>query len=319
VSASELSTTNDLFDLANIDAGRITLNCEPLDCLEIMTEVYRALEAPAKERDAILTADTSINLPYVLADRRRLIQILLNLGRNAIQYNIEDGWVLLSAHPHHGMVRFIVRDTGRGIPKELYPRIFQAFDRSGGEAATEKRTGVGLVIARKLAQAMKGRVGFESSVGQGSKFWVDLPIVEQAAAKPGSSSAFVTMGDTRRKVLYIEDKIPNIELMRDIIEELRTLQFIDAQTVEDGVLIARSVIPDLVITDIHLPDGKGFDVLRRLRADSRTAHIPVLALSADAMTTNLHNMERAGFDRIVTKPFEILELMDIIRRHFEAA
>jgi CheY-like chemotaxis protein len=319
VNVSELSTTNDLLELANIDAGRITLNCQPLDCLEVMTEVYRSLEAPAQERSAILTADTSINLPYVLADRERLIQILLNLGQNAIQYNIEDGWVLLSAHPHHGMVRFIVRDTGSGIAKELFPQIFQPFSRPSGEAATEKRIGLGLAIARKLAQAMNGRVGFESLLGQGSKFWVDLPIAEQAAAKPGSPSPFVTMGDARRKVLYIEDKIPNIELMRDIIEELRTIQFIDAQTVEDGVQIARSVIPDLVITDIHLPDGKGFDVLRRLRADSRTAHVPVFALSADAMTTNLHNMERAGFDRIITKPFEILDLMDIIRRHLQAA
>jgi CheY-like chemotaxis protein len=310
---------SDLLDLANIDAGRITLNCRPLDCLEVMTEVYRTLEAPAQERGAILTADTSINLPYVLADRGRLIQILRSLGHNAIQYNIEDGWVLLSAHPHHGMVRFIVRDTGRGIPRELYPRIFQPFGRPPGETATEQGTGISLAIARKLAQAMKGRVGFESVVGQGSKFWVDLPIAEQTAATPGGPRAFVTMGEARRKVLYIEDKIPNIELMRDIIEELRTTQFIDAQTVDDGVQIARSVIPDLVITDIHLPDGKGFDVLRRLRADSRTAHIPILALSADAMTTNLHNMERAGFDRVITKPFEILDLMEIIRRHLEAA
>ena len=130
---------------------------------------------------------------------------------------------------------------------------------------------------------------------------------------------FAPAADTRCKILYIEDKIPNVELMRAIIENLSNTRFVDAQTVEEGLRIARSLRPDLVITDIHLPDGKGFDVLRGLRKDARTSQIPVVALTADAMPTNMHNMELAGFDHILTKPLKMPDLMKILRATLKAA
>jgi CheY-like chemotaxis protein len=167
---------------------------------------------------------------------------------------------------------------------------------------------------------MGGRIGFESDIGQGSKFWVELPIAEESAAKAiRVPSLFAAATDLRCRILYIEDKIPNVELMRAIVEDLSTINFVDAQTVEEGLKIARSLRPDLVITDIHLPDGKGFDVLRGLREDDRTAKIPVIALTADAMPTNMHNMELAGFDHILTKPPKIPELMKILNGILEAA
>ena len=117
----------------------------------------------------------------------------------------------------------------------------------------------------------------------------------------------------RNTVLYIEDKIPNLELMRGVVETAGGIRLLDAQTVKDGIAIARSVKPDLVITDIHLSDGKGFDVLQSLRKDPSTAHIPVVALTADAMQANMNNMKRMGFDHILTKPFKIAELVNLLR------
>jgi CheY-like chemotaxis protein len=107
--------------------------------------------------------------------------------------------------------------------------------------------------------------------------------------------------------------------MRNIMEDVGNTLFIEAQTVRDGIAMARSVKPDLVITDIHLPDGTGFDVLQALREDAETAHIPVIALTADAMPTNMHNMKRFGFDNIVTKPFRIPDLLDVVRTKLMAA
>jgi CheY-like chemotaxis protein len=145
-------------------------------------------------------------------------------------------------------------------------------------------------------------------------------VADEAATKAVRvPSLFPPSADTRCKILYIEDKIPNIELMRAIIEDLSNTYFIDAQTVEEGLKIARSLRPDLVITDIHLPDGKGFDVLRELRNDGRTANIPVIALTADAMPANVHNMELAGFDHILTKPLKIPDLMTILHARLRAA
>ena len=311
---------DEVLDMASFETGHVNVNCEVLDCLEVMAEVSRTLQVSARKRGILFTVDTSANLPSIVADRGRLIQVLLNLGSNAIKYNVEGGWVLLTALPYDDVVRFIVRDTGKGIPAERHREIFEPFNRLGVELTQEKGSGIGLTISRRLMEAMEGNIGFESSIGQGSKFWVELPVANETAAKLARApSLFAAAADTRCKILYIEDKIPNVELMRAIIEDLSNTRFIDAQTVEEGLKIARSLRPDLVITDIHLPDGKGFDVLRGLRNDGRTSHIPVIALTADAMPSNMHNMELAGFDHIVTKPLKIPDLMKILRATLKAA
>jgi signal transduction histidine kinase/ActR/RegA family two-component response regulator len=311
---------DDVLDMASFESGHVNVNCEILDCLEVMAEVSRTLEVSAKKRGILFTVDTSANLPSIVADRGRLIQVLLNLGSNAIKYNVEGGWVLLTALPYDDVVRFIVRDTGKGIPVERQREIFEPFNRLGVELTQEEGSGIGLTISRRLVQAMDGKIGFESFVGQGSKFWVELPMANEIAAKMARRpSLFATAADTRCKILYIEDKIPNVELMRAIIEDLSHTRFIDAQTVEEGLKIARSLRPDLVITDIHLPDGKGFDVLRGLRNDDRTSRIPVIALTADAMPSNMHSMELAGFHHILTKPLKIPDLMEILRATLKAA
>lgn len=311
---------DDVLDMASFESGHVNVNCEVLDCLEVMTEVSSTLEVSARKLGLLFTADTSGNLPSIVADRGRLIQVLLNLGSNAIKYNIDGGWVLLTAVPYDGVVRFVVRDTGKGIPAERHHEIFEPFNRLGVELSREGGTGIGLTISRRLVQAMNGRIGFESSPGEGSKFWVELPAASETAAKKARvPSLYATPTDSRLKILYIEDKIPNIELMRAVIEDLSNTNFIDAQTVEEGLTLARSLRPDLVITDIHLPDGKGFDVLSGLRNDVRTRQIPVIALTADAMASNMHNMKQAGFDHILTKPLNIAELMKILRTASKAA
>ncbi len=311
---------DDVLDMARFESGQVNVNCEVLDCLEVMTEVSRTLEVSARKKGVFFSVDVSGNPPSIVADRGRLIQVLLNLGSNAIKYNVEGGWVLLTAFACDDVVRFIVRDTGKGIPAERHGEIFEPFNRLGVELAQKEGTGIGLTISRRLVQAMDGKIGFESSVGQGSKFWVELPVADAIAAKMARApSLFAPAADTRCKILYIEDKIPNVELMRAIIENLSNTRFVDAQTVEEGLRIARSLRPDLVITDIHLPDGKGFDVLRGLRKDDRTAQIPVVALTADAMPSNMHNMELAGFDHILTKPLKMPDLMKILRATLKAA
>jgi len=311
---------DDLLNVARFESGHVNVKLEVLDCLEVMTEVSHVLEFSAQKRGLLFTVDTSGNLPSIVADRGRLIQVLLNLGSNAIKYNVDGGWVLLTAIPYDDVVRFVVRDTGKGIPAERQNEIFEPFNRLGKEFTQEEGSGIGLTISRRLVQAMNGKIGFESTVGEGSKFWVEFKVADEAAAKTVRlASPITTITDPRCKILYIEDKIPNVELMRAIIEDLSNTRFVDAQTVEEGLKIARSLRPDLVITDIHLPDGKGFDVLQGLRADGRTAQIPVIALTADAMPSNMHNMGLAGFDHILTKPLKIPDLMKILRATLRTA
>jgi signal transduction histidine kinase/ActR/RegA family two-component response regulator len=316
------SVVDDLLDLARVEAGRIDLKCEPVDCFEVMTEACRTLEPMAKAREVTFTVDTTPNLPFVMADRKRLIQVLLNVGSNAVKYNVEGGWVQLTAYPvHDHTVRFAVRDGGRGIPPERQHEIFLPFNRLGAELGPVEGTGVGLAISRKLAQAMHGDIGFDSVPGAGSTFWIDIPIAEEpplAHRLPASPPA-AAIAARRSTVLYIEDKVTNVELVRSILESRTGLHLVEAQTVRDGIELARAVRPALVITDIHLSDGKGFDVLKRLRDDPETARIPVIALTADAMSANMQDMERVGFDHIVTKPFKVPELLDAVHQSLMAA
>jgi signal transduction histidine kinase len=290
-----------------------------LDCLEVMAEASRTLEVSAADKGVVFKVDTSGNLPSVVADRGRLLEVLLNLGSNAIKHTVEGGWVLLSALAYDGCVRFMVRDTGKGIPAERQQEIFEPSRRFVVEPG-HQGSSIGLTVSRRLVQAMDGRIGFESSVGHGSKFWVELPVANETAAKMARvPSLFAAAADTRCKILYIKEKIPNVELLRAIIEDLSHTRFIDAQTVREGLRMAPCLRPDLVITDIHLPDGKGFDVLRGLRNDERTAQIPVIALTDDALPSNMHNVELAAFDHILTKPLQIPDLMNILRATLKAA
>jgi signal transduction histidine kinase/ActR/RegA family two-component response regulator len=312
---------NDVLDLARVEAGRISLNCTPLDCREVMSEVCRTLEVSAGARRITLNSDIAADLPRVLADRARLLQVLLNLGSNAIKYNVAGGRVWLAASRQDGMVRFSVRDTGQGISPEHQERVFEPFNRLGAERGPEEGAGIGLAISRQLVHAMRGRIGFESAVAAGSQFWIDLPLaVETAATEPAAEKLpFVPAEASRFKVLYIEDKIANVELMRSILEDLSHTRLLDAQTVGGGIAAARAVKPDLVITDIHLPDGTGFDVLHKLRSDPETAQVPIIAITADAMPANVHNMQRHRFDHILTKPFKVPDLINIVRAALKAA
>jgi CheY-like chemotaxis protein len=306
---------DDVLDMAGIEIGRVNVMCEVLDCTEVLSEVYRLMEGLAKERGIMFTADTSVTLPPVLADRGRLVQILTNLLSNAIKYNAKGGWVMLAGIPGDGVVRFSVSDNGRGVSAQHHGQVFEAFNRCGAETLQEPGTGLGLAISRQLVEAMRGEIGFESVAGAGSKFWVDLPVTTEIVStepqsQPSPSAVAVAID---YKILYIEDRHANVDLMRAIIEDVEGAQLFDAQTVEDGMTCMAAEKPDLVITDIHLPDGTGFDVIQRLRANPDTRHIPVIALTADAMPTNIHNMQRHRFDYILTKPFKISELTDIMR------
>jgi hypothetical protein len=304
-----------------VEAGKVELDCRALDCLELMAEVHRTIEVEAQRREILFTCDTSGNLPPVFGDGKRLTQVLLNLASNAVKYNSDGGWVVFTAMPRDGKVRFLMRDTGRGIPPERHAGVFEPFDRLGAEKGIEEGTGLGLAISRRLVHAMKGEIGFESEPGVGSTFWVDIPVAtDDIATRSAAPTALLdAVGDSTLTILYIEDRKTNIELMRGIVDGMENICCVDAQTVEAGVAMAMTLSFDIVITDIHLPDGTGFDVLQRLRADPRTKHLPVIALTADAMPINMANMARHGFDHILTKPFRIPELMEIISGWAKAA
>jgi CheY-like chemotaxis protein len=247
----------------------------------------------------------------------------MNFGSNAIKYNRPGGSVTLtvSARPSN-FVRLTVADTGLGIPLEKQGKLFQPFQRAGQETGPIEGTGIGLVITKRLAELMSGTVGFGSTEGQGSEFWVDIPIHHgpelMTAGRPGATDPSASLSEDRnRLVLYVEDNPANILFMTDLLSGFEGLQLITAPTAEMGVELARVRRPDAIVMDINLPGMSGVDALSELKASDGTKDIPVIALTAAASERDKQRGEQAGFFRYLTKPVRVDEFEAALEAVFD--
>ncbi len=314
-----LRLIDDVLDLARIETGGVSLSTEPVSVSGVLAEVKTTL-APMAERAGIeLTiAPVPLDLPMILADRTRFAQILMNYGSNAIKYGKSGGRAVFEVKlTLAARVRVTLADDGIGIPEDKQGKIFQPFHRAGQETGPIEGTGIGLSITRRLAEMMGGHVGFRSVVGEGSEFWVELPahttahdagIEGQRAPAPIASS--LQEGDGPRiAVVYVEDNPSNIAFMQELVADLERVELITAPTAEIGIELIRARLPGVVLMDINLPGMSGFEALRRLREWPETRDIPVIALSAAAMTRDRKRAEEAGFFRYLTKPVRVDELL----------
>jgi CheY-like chemotaxis protein len=246
-----------------------------------------------------------------------LKQILLNLLSNAIKYNRTQGSIVVDcAETALGQVRLSVLDTGLGLDANQLLQLFQPFGRLGQESGHQEGTGIGLVVTKRLVEMMEGTIRVTSTVDVGSNFSIELP-----AAEPGmhSFTGEAVMPATpaeppsvRRLLLYIEDNPANLKLIEEIVRFRRDLDVLSAPDGHLGVQLARVHTPDVILMDIHLPGISGIDAFQILRHDPRTAHIPVVALTASAMPREISKGLAAGFFRYITKPIDIAEVTEAI-------
>ena len=320
-----LSLVGDVLDLAKVESGGMVMVLEAVEVRPLLTDATAfARSIPAAASLQIIDATAGMPLPRVTADATRARQALLNLLSNAVKYNRPGGVVRISAEHAKNRLRLSVTDTGPGIPPEAADRLFQPFARLGQENGSIEGTGIGLAITRKLVEQMGGAVGYVSTHGEGSTFWIDLPLAAEAPApsrpsRPSAATPAPAPGaeglsacDRDGHVLYVEDNRSNVALMKAIIEEVAGLRLSSAETAENGIALALSLRPDLIILDINLPGMSGFDVLATLRQDPRTASIPVVALSADASPQSIERGLDAGFVTYLTKPVRIGDVIRIL-------
>jgi PAS domain S-box-containing protein len=309
-----LRLIDDVLDLSRIEAGRVMVSPEPVHVREVVEEVITTLEPMASRAGIAIQRAELPEVPRVVADRTRLAQILMNFGSNAIKYGKHGGQVQFTlAEPDPATVRITVIDDGIGIPADKRDKVFEPFQRAGQETGPIEGTGIGLTITRRLAEMMKGRVGFTSEVDRGSAFWVEMPIhrrmtTEAAPVKPVVGVSPLSSGGARHKVVYIEDNPSNIAFMRDLVEDLPSVELLTAPTAEIGLELIRSHTPRVVIMDINLPGMSGFDAVQRLREWPETRSIPVIGLSAAALLKDTTRAKDVGFYRYLTKPVKVAEL-----------
>lgn len=295
-----LTLINEILDLAKVEAGAASLSLEAVPLQEVFDEC-RDMMAPLAAGRAIRLA-FPLACPWsVTADRTRLRQIMLNLLSNALKYNREQGQVTVECGGQaDGRMRISVRDTGLGLDSDQQALLFQPFNRLGQEGGKEEGSGIGLVLTRRLVELMDGRIGVHSIVGTGSTFWVDLHLAQpgaDTATPPPAISASATL-------LYVEDHAASLAQLRELTSHYPQLRLLTACDGESAVALARSALPDIILLDINLA-GPGSDaVLALLRADARTAPIPVIALTANALAHEIERSMALGFYRYLSKPIE---------------
>jgi PAS domain S-box-containing protein len=312
-----LRLINEILDLAKVEARQVPLSREPVSLAEVILECKDMIEPQAQQRGIHMTFPR-FDIPYfVLADRTRVKQVLINLLSNAIKYNIEHGKIEVKcAESTPGRIRVSIRDTGAGLNAEQQAQLFQAFNRLGQEGGGEEGTGIGLVVAKRLVELMEGVIGMESTVGVGSVFWFELiTIAEPHLSMEGGEAAasaqpHVHRGARPHTLLYVEDNPANLKLVEQIIARHPDIRLMAAVNGNSGIRIAREHKPEVILLDINLPDIDGFEVLRILRSDPITAHIPVIAISANAMPLDIERGMKAGFFRYITKPIKVDEFME---------
>jgi PAS domain S-box-containing protein len=310
-----LRLIDDVLDLSRIEAGRISMSSEPVSVPEVLQEVIHTLE-PMATRAQIRIGEPVVpsNTPYVVADRTRLAQILMNFGSNAIKYGKPNGHVAFDVVVRGDRLRITVLDDGIGIPESKRERVFEPFQRAGQETGPIEGTGIGLTISKRLAELMKGSIGFESQEGRGSKFWIDIPVhqAEVGELLPGqvtvAASSPLAAAASRHVIVYVEDNPSNIAFMRDLMDDLPGVELMTAHTAEIGLELIRTHQPSVVIMDINLPGMSGFDAVRQLREWDETKDIPIVGLSAAALAKDTARAKEAGFYRYLTKPVKVDEL-----------
>jgi CheY-like chemotaxis protein len=244
---------------------------------------------------------------------------LINLLSNAIKYNKVDGTVDVDyAASTPGRIRVRVKDTGEGLTPNKMTQLFRPFDRLGKETGVEEGTGIGLMVSKQLVELMGGVIGVESTLGKGSVFWIELNVTAEPHTAAGAATLTAVaqapkQADAQlRTLLYVEDNPANLMLVEDLIARRPELRLLSAADGIRGVEMARASRPDVILMDINLPGISGFQALEILRADPATAHIPVVALSANAIPRDIEKGLEAGFFRYLTKPIKVNEFMDTL-------
>jgi signal transduction histidine kinase/CheY-like chemotaxis protein len=321
-----LELINEVLDLSLIESGNLSLSREPVSLPEVLQDCQTLLMPLALKKDIHLHFPQHLVPCFVEADRTRLKQIMINLLTNAVKYNREGGSVDVTCSIRaQQRLRISVQDTGEGLSPEQIDHLYQPFNRLGKEDSAEEGTGIGLVVSKRLVDHMGGAMGVISVVGSGSLFWIELgmvaapelyePLTEPAAPRPASQAD----GAQVRTLLYVEDNRANMELVEQLIARRPDMQLYGAEDAMRGIALAREHQPEVILLDINLPGISGLQALKILQEDPATQHIPVLALSANAMPRDIEKGLAAGFFRYLTKPIRVTDFMEALDTGLELA
>jgi len=318
-----LELIEQVLELSKIEAGHISISVDHTPVRDVIDHSLNLIREWAnKDGIEIIDQIGRDDLPLLWTDDTRLTQVLLNLLSNAVKYNRKGGTVTLTCQELPDRVlRISVADTGIGISTEKQDDLFKPFERLGLEAGMIEGTGIGLTITKQIIELLGGHIGFESEVGKGSTFWIDVPMSEKRetdiaivnmATSPGKMIEELDKTGSQYTVLYVEDNPANMQLMEMIIGRIGNTKLLTAYNAELGLDLAKSEHPNLILMDINLPGMNGIEALKQLQDTTETTDIPVIAITAAAMPKEVEAGLKAGFRDYITKPINVSKLIQTI-------
>jgi len=326
VTASEhlAALLDDLLDMSQVEAGRMTIRSEPVPVAAIVRDCLRMIAPQAAGYGIAFECEPIPDGLRVMADPTRLRQILLNLASNAVKYNRPQGRVRLEVEeaPGDGFVQIAVIDTGPGLTRDEISRVFRPFERlSRPDGDRTEGLGLGLSIAQGLAQAMGGSIGVDSEPGRGTRFVVHMPAAQRFAlagsarpllAEPPTVPPTVPPEAPPRRVLYVEDDRLNALLMTQIARQVDGVDMRVVESGEEALETIAAFAPDLLLLDHDLPGIDGLEVQRRVKQDPHWAGLRIVLVSADANVESIARARALGFDDYWVKPLDVARVIDAL-------
>lgn len=303
------SLVQDLLDYARAEANALEPNLVDVSLSEAISEAVSIVASLAEQHDVRFTLNTCD--AHVIADRRHVVQVLTNLLSNAVKYGGDHSEVTVDCSTFASHVRCQVRDNGPGIPLHLQRDIFRPFHRLDNSAGVSG-AGLGLSICEAYTRSMGGTLTVQSQPGQGTTFTLELPDANETVAAVRVDDHSNDQATDNRTILYVEDEPLNAALVSSIVALLPGRELHVATTVAAGIAAARQLQPALVLLDLNLPDGTGFDVLSAIKAHPELCAATVYMLSADATEQSTSRATDLGADRFITKPFDLTEFLSLL-------
>jgi signal transduction histidine kinase/DNA-binding response OmpR family regulator len=309
-----LEMINEVLDLSKIEAGTVSTSPHPVQLQKLLSALVDELQLRAKQKELRFTYSTGGGLPgWIVTDPVRLRQVLYNLIGNAIKFT-DRGEVSLQALTSGDRILFEVKDTGRGIPNEDLPRLFQPFYQASNNDQAASGVGLGLHISKRIIALLGGDLRVESTLGAGSKFWFELPYQPVAPASDRAHrDQIIGYQGKRRKLLAVDDDDAHRNFLHELLQNVG-FEVEVASSAEAALEVIGRERFDALISDIRMATKDGHSMCREIRSRPEQANLKLIASSASVYEDDRHQATISGFDDFVPKPVKEQELLDVLQR-----